>query len=163
MANQIELDIQGLSHEGVGVARHDGKVIFVADALPGDRVLATITQSKRKFSQATIASLIQPSAHRVEPPCRYFATCGGCTQQHISAAGQLEFKQANLAALLQRELGDVVADDVWQTPLDGEQWYYRHRIRLQRKGESLGFFAAQSNKLVDIAQCLVLDERINNK
>jgi 23S rRNA (uracil1939-C5)-methyltransferase len=158
----LELSIESLSHEGKGVARHKGKVIFVEDAVPGDVLNADIDSSKRKMAMAHNVGLITVSEHRCEAKCRYFQQCGGCTQQHIDVDTQIEFKQKNLHQQLQRETSQILDSEIWQAPLVAEQWFYRHRIRMQRKGEALGFFQSKTNRLIDVSECLVIDQRLND-
>ena len=101
-----EVDIIDLSHEAHGVARLDGKAVFVADALPGERVVLRRVRRHRNFDEAVLESVITASPDRVAPPCPHYGTCGGCALQHLSPAAQLAFKQAQLIENLAR-LGSV--------------------------------------------------------
>jgi 23S rRNA (uracil1939-C5)-methyltransferase len=153
-------DIIDLSHEAHGVARLDGKAVFVADALPGERVMLKRVKRHRNFDEAVLESVITPSPDRVAPPCPYYGTCGGCALQHLAPAAQLAFKQAQLLENLAR-LGSVEPVRVLE-PLAGPVWGYRRRARLglkhvPRKGRVVvGFRERSAPYVADLHECRVL-------
>jgi len=89
-------DIVDLSHEAQGVARLEGKAVFVADALPGERVMLRRVRRHRSFDEAALEEVLVASPDRVVPPCPHYGTCGGCALQHLAPAAQLAFKQGQL-------------------------------------------------------------------
>ena len=93
MAAPIELAIESVDHEARGVAHHDGKVIFVDGALPGELVHGASYRKKPKFENAQITAILQASASRVTPRCPNYGTCGGCSMQHGDLATQVAIKQ----------------------------------------------------------------------
>ncbi|HSW33511.1 MAG TPA: TRAM domain-containing protein, partial [Steroidobacteraceae bacterium] len=155
-----EADIVDLSHEAKGVARVDGKTVFVADALPGERVVLRRVGRHRNFDEAVLESVLRPSADRVVPACPHYGTCGGCALQHLAPAAQLAFKQAQLLENLAR-LGGVEPGRAIE-PLTGPIWGYRRRARLgvkhvARKGRVLVGFRERSAPFVaDLHECRVL-------
>jgi 23S rRNA (uracil1939-C5)-methyltransferase len=155
-----EADIVDLSHEAKGVARIDGKTVFVADALPGERVVLRRVARHRNFDEAVLESVLRPSADRVVPACPHYGTCGGCALQHLGPAAQLAFKQVQLLENLAR-LGGVAPDRLLE-PLTGPVWGYRRRARLGvkhvlRKGRVLVGFRERSAPFVaDLHECRVL-------
>jgi len=155
-----EADIVDLTHEGHGVARIDGKAVFVADALPGERVVLRRKRRHRNFDEAVLESVLRPSADRVEPMCPHFGICGGCALQHLSPEAQLAFKQSQLTENLAR-LGGVTPGRLLE-PLAGPIWGYRRRARLgvkyvRRKGRVLVGFRERSAPFVaDLHECRVL-------
>ena len=86
--------VDGLTHEAKGVARLQGKVTFIDGALPGETVTAQVTKNGRRFDEAILTSIIDPSPHRVEPACPHFTVCGGCRFQHLSDDKQLAAQTA---------------------------------------------------------------------
>jgi len=78
-----EAVIESLDHEGRGVARVDGKAIFIEGALPGERVTFSSYRVKPNFEQAEVVRVLSPSSRRVTPPCPHFGVCGGCSMQHL--------------------------------------------------------------------------------
>jgi 23S rRNA (uracil1939-C5)-methyltransferase len=152
--------IVDLSHEGQGVARLEGKAVFVADALPGERVLLRRVRRHRSFDEAVLESVLAASPDRVEAPCPHYGTCGGCALQHLAPAAQLAFKQAQLLEALVR-LGAVEPGAVLP-PLTGPVWHYRRRARLgikhvSRKGRVLvGFRERSARYVADLHECRIL-------
>ena len=155
-----EADVVDLSHEGMGVARVDGKAVFVADALPGERVVMRRVARHRNFDQAVLESVLVASPDRVAAACPHFGTCGGCALQHLDPAAQLRFKQAQLLENLAR-LGGVEPAGLLP-PLEGPVWGYRRRARLgiklvPRKGRVLvGFRERSAPYVADLHECRVL-------
>ena len=123
-----ELDIEGLSHEGRGVARHQGKVVFVEGALPGERVSVQVTRRRRGFLEARTAAILRSSPERVEPPCPHSDRCGGCSLQHWDPQAQIQWKQQVLADQLGHFGG--LQPDAWLPPLLGPTEGYRQKARL---------------------------------
>ena len=166
-APAIELDIDDLSHEARGVARHEGKVVFVEDALPGERVLARIVRRGRDFDQAQTVEVLQASPDRVEPRCPHFGVCGGCVLQHLAPAAQIAAKQNQLLENFRR-IGGLEPVRVLP-PLLAEPWGYRRKARLSvkhvaKKGKVLvGFRERQPRFIADIGRCEVLDPRIGTR
>ena len=76
--------IVDLTHDGVGVADLDGRKVFVADALPGERVEIALRKRRRKLQEADLVQVLEPSPSRVQPGCEYFGRCGGCALQHLA-------------------------------------------------------------------------------
>ena len=155
-----EADVVDLSHEGMGVARVEGKAVFVADALPGERVVMRRLARHRNFDQAVLESVLVASPDRVAAACPHFGTCGGCALQHLDPAAQLRFKQAQLLENLAR-LGGVEPAGLLP-PLEGPVWGYRRRARLgiklvPRKGRVLvGFRERSAPYVADLHECRVL-------
>jgi 23S rRNA (uracil1939-C5)-methyltransferase len=159
-ADAEQADIVDLSHEGHGVARLDGKAVFVTDALPGERVVLRRVRRHRNFDEAVLESVLVPSPDRVEPPCPHYGTCGGCALQHLGPAAQLAFKQGQLFENLAR-LGGVEPERALE-PLTGPSWGYRRRARLgikhvPRKGRVVvGFRERAAPYVADLHECRVL-------
>src|SRR5690606_9784509 len=95
------LEIESLDLDARGIARGDGKVVFVEGALPGERVLAHIARRKPSFDTARTEQVLKSSAQRVTPPCEYFGVCGGCAMQHLEPAAQVAVKQRVLEDALE--------------------------------------------------------------
>jgi 23S rRNA (uracil1939-C5)-methyltransferase len=159
-----QADIVDLTHEAQGVARIDGKTVFVADALPGERVVLRRTHRQRKLDYAVTEQVLRASADRVPPRCPHFGLCGGCALQHLAPRAQLAFKQTQLVENLAR-LGGVQAAGLLE-PLTGPVWNYRRRARLgiklvPRKGKVLvGFRERSSPYVADLQECHVLVEPV---
>lgn len=158
------MEIISLAHDGRGVARVDGKTIFVAGALPGEVVMAARQRKHRRYDDADTIEVLEASPDRVIPGCKHFGTCGGCALQHLEGARQLEAKRAHLAEQFSR-LGQVQPDS-WLEPLRGPMWAYRRRARLGvkyvfKKGRVLvGFRERAKPYITDVRHCPVLAEPV---
>ena len=159
--------VADLTHEGEGVVRDSGdggKVAFVAGALPGERVSFRRVSFHRSHDEAELVEVLEPAALRVTPRCAHFGVCGGCALQHLDPAAQLQAKQKELAANLQR-IGNVAPAE-WLPPLLGPVWNYRRRARLSsryvtKKARSLvGFREKQGKYVADVTRCEVLAEPV---
>ena len=102
---EIELVIDSLTNLGQGIGRHDGWVVFVPFALPGERVRARVFRNHKGHSEADLVEVLEPSPHRVAPVCRLFGTCGGCQYQNLDYAEQLRWKREQVAGLLKHMAG----------------------------------------------------------
>jgi 23S rRNA (uracil1939-C5)-methyltransferase len=156
----VTAEIRDLSHEGLGVADLGGRRIFVAGALPSERVLVAPRRRRRRYQEADLLEVVTAAPDRVVPACEYFGTCGGCALQHMSYAAQVRFKQ-NVAAEAFERIGGV-APGQWLEPIVGPEWRYRRRARLgvkqvEAKGRVLvGFRERAASLITDMRHCSVL-------
>ena len=157
--------IESLDNEGRGVARIEGKAVFVEGALPTERVRIQTLKRKPSYELARVVSIERASASRVSPRCPHFGVCGGCSLQHASAELQVAAKQRVLEEALAR-IGKVRPSRLLP-PLYGPTWGYRNRARLSvrnvpRKGGVLvGFHERRSSYVADMLECHVLPPRIS--
>jgi 23S rRNA (uracil1939-C5)-methyltransferase len=164
---ELTADIADLDHEGRGVARVDGKVTFIRGALPGERVRYRLYRHGKQADEGLAGAIEQASAERVAPRCAHFGTCGGCSLQHLSPAGQAAFKQKQLLDALER-IGKVRPDAV-APAITGSPWGYRRRARLSVKhvtkkgGVLVGFREMDSPYVAQLESCHVLDPRVGLK
>jgi 23S rRNA (uracil1939-C5)-methyltransferase len=146
------LHVETMSHGPDAVARHEGRVVFVRGAAPGDVVDADVTERRASYTRAVLRSLRRAGAGRREPPCPYVGRCGGCQWQHLTYAAQLDAKLRNLLDHLRR-IGGFDAPPVRPPVPAPEEWRYRHRINLRVQDRRLGFYRAESHELVEIETC----------
>ena len=152
--------------EANAIARRDGKVLFVRDALAGEEVLAQLVRSKAKYDVAQMLEVRKPSVQRVAPRCPHFGVCGGCSMQHLEPRAQVSVKQRVLEDTLWH-LGKVRAQTVL-APIVGSAWGYRYRARLSvrnviKKGKVLvGFHEKGSGFVADMQVCHVLPKRVSD-
>ncbi len=127
--------IDSLTHDGRGIAAVEGKKVFVAGALQGERVRFQRRKRRRNFDEAELLEVLEPSPRRIAPRCEVFGVCGGCSLQHMSAADQREIKLQTLKDNLAR-IGKVEPKR-WLEPLfdtsEEGGWHYRRRARLAVK------------------------------
>jgi 23S rRNA (uracil1939-C5)-methyltransferase len=162
----IALDVRSLDQEGRGLARIDGKAIFVEGALPGERVLASTIKRKPTYELARAETILERSAQRVEPRCAYFGVCGGCSLQHLDVAAQVAVKQRTLEDALWH-IGRVRPQIVLPA-IHGPAWGYRERARLtvrnvpKKGGVLVGFHERKSSYVADMMSCEVLPPKISS-
>ncbi len=150
--------IEGISHDGQGVARIEGLAVFVPGALPGETVDVKVTQRKRKFGRAQLKSILEASPHRAEPPCPYYGECGGCDYQHASYALQLELKTEVVRQTLLR-IGkiDTTVNPCLPSP---KIWRYRNKVswhaRPDTTGWRLGYYRSDTRNLLGIEDCRLI-------
>jgi 23S rRNA (uracil1939-C5)-methyltransferase len=163
----VSLTIETLSHEGRGIAHHDGRVAFIQGALPGETVEAKIHKRRRQQDEGQALSIQDPAAERVDPPCPHAGVCGGCSLQHLDPEVQIRHKAQSLASLLMRTGG--VTPERWLAPITGPVQGYRCRARLgvkhvPRKDDRVlvGFRERFSPFIADIDRCDVLDARVGS-
>ncbi|HVV01141.1 MAG TPA: class I SAM-dependent RNA methyltransferase [Verrucomicrobiae bacterium] len=162
----VTICIEDIAFGGEGVARLDDFVIFVPFVAKGERVEAEITEIKKRFGRAKLLRVVEPSPHRVPPPCPYFGDCGGCQYQHLDYAEQLRLKHKQLADLFQR-LGGF--DPALVQPVIGcpQPYGYRNRIMIRsqwdkfKQGLNLGFIRADNRLVVDIEECKIAEPALN--
>jgi len=122
------LEVSDISSEGKAVARHEGLVVFIEGAVPGDVADVNVYRKKSSFAEARLEKLISPSEHRVEPVCNHFGTCGGCKWQHLNYNKQLEFKQKYVYDAFTR-IGKLEFPEL--LPIIGNNLLYEYRNKLE--------------------------------
>lgn len=153
-------EIVALDHDGRGVARIDGKTVFVDGALPGELVLLQRVRRRRRHDEAVVVEVLRPAPERVAPRCAHFGSCGGCSLQHLEPGAQLLAKGRVVAEELSRIGG--VAPQAWLAPLTGPAWGYRRRARLgckyvnRKERVFVGFRERGSSFLADVRRCEIL-------
>jgi len=161
-----EFIIQDLSRGGAGVGKDaDGRAVFVHGTAPGDRVRARITEEKKRYAQAELLEVIEPSTLRVEPRCKAFGhgvgKCGGCQWQHLPY--ELQWKTKVEGAL--HALSRVGFKDASQVPREEfaakNPWNYRNRIQLRGGAHGVGFYSRGSHQIVPIDRCEIAREELN--
>ncbi len=151
----VRLDLTHMAHGGEALGRHQGKVIFVPYALPGERVVVEIVQDKPAYARARLVQIIAPSPRRVRPRCQHFGDCGGCQWQHVRYEAQLQFKGSILADQLQR-VGHFARPPLRPIIGAADPWGYRNVAHLVVGEEGLGYQATGSHRVVPVTECPIL-------
>jgi len=154
-----ELTIDDLLHGPEGVGRVDGRAVFVARSVPGDRLKIQVTERKKSFWRADIVNVLEASPDRRKAPCHVFGRCGGCQWLHVDYERQLVAKQRNVTEALRRLGGlDTAAVDVQPIVPSPRKYHYRRRARLQCRviapgTLAVGFKAAATHRVVSHDDC----------
>ena len=161
IGDRIDVDITAIAHGGHCIARHEGRVIFVRHAIPGERVTVEITDVSKSFARGNCVSIIKSSEHRVMPPCEYARPdgCGGCDFQHIEISHQRALKSAIIVEQFQRLAKMEIDISVEEVP---PYLHWRNRMEFTVSNNSkLGLFASRSSQIIDIEKCLIASEKID--
>lgn len=156
----LRLEIESLDLDANGVARNDGKVVFVRGALTGEAVTARVVRRKPKYDVAEVDTIERASSQRVVPRCPNFGICGGCSMQHVEPRAQVSLKQRVLEDTLWH-IGKVRAETML-APIVGPAYAYRYRARLsvrhvpKKGGVLVGFHERGSSYVADMRECHVL-------
>ena len=152
----MQVHIDRMDHFGNGIGNINGKIIFVKGALPGETVDVTITKDKKSFMEGTINTIIYKSSKRVEPFCKYFGICGGCSLCHLNYENTLEYKKERVKNILSKF--DIPKINVIRNEND---LYYRNKIELKIVDGKLGFYEKSTHNLIEIKDCKVTKKSIN--
>jgi len=143
-------------------SRARGKAVFVPFVLAAEQIEASLTEQKSGFARAQVDTVIEPSPHRIPPPCPYFTRCGGCHYQHATYEHQLEIKQEILRENLRRIAKLELPFDIEVHP--SPPWNYRNRSRLQIQVNptfAAGYFKLASHELLPVEECPISSPLIN--
>ncbi|HDD35749.1 MAG TPA: 23S rRNA (uracil(1939)-C(5))-methyltransferase RlmD, partial [Candidatus Desulfofervidus auxilii] len=156
-----KVKIEKLIAGGWGLARSDGKVIFVPYVLPEEIVRIKIFEEKKDYSLAHLIEVIDPSAQRILPSCPHFGICGGCDYQHMPYELQLKVKKDLLKETIIHQVGEINIKEV----IPSTPFFYRNRIylRIRREGYKvkLGFYKKNTHELISIERCPLAVNAIN--
>ena len=155
----VEVEITALSNEGRGIAHVNDRIVFIDQALKGERVLFKYTRLTSNIAEGRAVEVLQPSPLRVEPACSVFDMCGGCSLQHMSSQAQIELKQSMLLDQLAHN-GVSPAEVI--PPMLGPEYGYRHKARLgvryvhKKEKVLVGFRERNSSFITETQRCEVL-------
>ena len=158
--------IESLDREGRGIARVEGKAIFIEGGLPGETVSYASYRRKPTYEQAIVTAIHETSAARELPRCPHFGVCGGCSMQHLEPHSQVAAKQRVLEDSLWH-IGKVRPETMLRA-IYGQAWGYRHRARMsvrlvpKKGGVLVGFHERKSSFIADMTSCEVLPRRISD-
>lgn len=162
----VSAKIESLSHEGRGIARVEGKTVFVNGALPGEAALFQYKKQRPKYDEAHALEITNPAAERVDAKCEFFGLCGGCSLQHMQHDFQIKHKQSVLLEQL-THIGKVQPKSVI-SPLTGPVWGYRRKARLgvkyvdKKERVLVGFREKYSPFVADMNSCEVLHPSVGS-
>lgn len=159
ISKQITLRAGKAIFGGYCIGRQGGKVVLIKYALPGEKIKASVDAEKKDYCTASVLEVLEPSPDRVDPKCKFFASCGGCQFQFISYAAQVRLKQEILEDSLKRFAKlDMIP---FLPPVQGIPWNYRFRAQFKVSGGRTGFYRKKTRQVVDINYCPVMTKGIN--
>ena len=155
---RVSLRIESVVHGGEGLARHEGRVVFVRGSAPGDLVEAELAGSEARFERARTLRVVEAGPARVEAPCPIVDRCGGCPLQHVESGAQLAAKTALTRDALER-IGGIPPGDYELKPIvpSPKPFRYRRRARLHRGSGGAWGFAGEEG-IVPVEQCALFED-----
>ena len=156
----MECTVDSVGFGGRGVARVEGRVVFVPFTLAGERVRVRVTRDLSGYMEAGLVDVLVPSPERVAPRCRHFGECGGCVYQHARYPHQLEIKTRQVTDALERigRFREIPLHPMIASP---HAYGYRNRITVHHREGATGFFAPASRRVVDVASCPIANDAVN--
>lgn len=151
-----KVKIYALDSKGRGIARLQGKIIFVKHALIDEVVQVHVVKEKSKYMMGTVTSYLETSEKRVQPICPFFGICGGCDIMHMAYEEQLKFKEEKV----KHALGTLVDTSLIQKIVYGNPFYYRNKVTF-KVDKKIGFYEKESHKIVSIASCFLISKKMN--
>ncbi|MEL7648154.1 MAG: 23S rRNA (uracil(1939)-C(5))-methyltransferase RlmD [Sedimentibacter sp.] len=156
---KTEVEIIDLNHEGKGVAKRDGFVVFVEKTVPGDTAEIKITDTKKNFALGNLIRIVKPSPDRIEPLCSHYSQCGGCQLMHMDYKSQLNYKRNRVQNEFRRASVNVDEAAIYDTMGMEEPLRYRNKTAFsvaQKNGETIiGPYEEGTYNTVNIAGCML--------
>lgn len=151
--------ITDYDHKGRGIARINNKIVFIPNTIIDEIVEIEIIKEKKKYMEAKVLSFIKKSPIRVENKCPYYPKCGGCDLLHLPYDIQLQYKENKVKNIINKytkeeiEINSIVPSD--------KQFNYRNKVTLQVDRNKMGFYEKESNNIIEIKKCLLIDDKLN--
>jgi len=153
------LKINKIVYGGQGLARHEGKVIFIPFTISEEKVTVKITQSKKNYANAELLRIIDPSPERIAPRCEHYTKCGGCQFQHMDYHKQLETKKE----ILIENLGSHIdPSSIEMIGLPAHSWNYRQHIKITYQEGVLGYHGHSNKNIFELKMCPIFLENLEH-
>lgn len=163
---KIQVRIDDVAFGGDGVARVGDFVLFVPYSVDGDEIEVEIIDLKKTYGRGRIVGMMNPSPYRVLPLCPYYGLCGGCMMQHISYTHQLELKKHQIEESFRR-IAKIQAPPIREVIASPRPFGWRGKAEFHFSAAEgkmkTGFMAPQSNRIIEVEKCLIVDDSINSK
>lgn len=152
------VQIERLDHHGRGIAHLDGKIVFIDNALPDEKVKIKITKESSKYYEAKVTEYVKLSDKRVKSKCIYYESCGGCHLRHMDYNGTIDFKIKKVKEIFEKYAGLIIDPEVIECPKEN---HYRNKVEIKVVNNVVGFYEKGSHNIVELDRCLNAEDAIN--
>ncbi|MEJ5307822.1 MAG: 23S rRNA (uracil(1939)-C(5))-methyltransferase RlmD [candidate division WOR-3 bacterium] len=159
MKENPKIKIEKIVSDGRGIGRYEGKVFFVNDVIPDEIIEVESINEKKNFTEAKAVSILKKSPYRINPPCKYYKDCGGCSFQHIDYKYHKVIKTQILKELLKMNSKINYEDGI--EFVESIPFFYRNKITLRVNEKGVSLLKEKSNEFVNIESCQIVNEKIN--
>ena len=154
-----KVKIERLDDFGNGIGKINGKIIFIPHTYINEVVLCDIKKETKNYLVGEMVELLEKSEKRIDSKCPYYGICGGCSLQHLSYEDGINYKKEKIQNLLRRK---KLYDKEILIVKNEQDYFYRNKIELKLENGKLGFYEQNTHKLVEIKECVITKESINN-
>lgn len=152
------VEVIKLDHLGRGIGKLDGKIIFIHNALPNEIVSVKIIKDKKRYYEGIVTEYKKLSNKRIQPLCPYYDKCGGCDLMHLDYNDELKFKQEKIENIINQYVNENIKIN---KIIESDNIYnYRNKLTLHINNK-IGLYQKQSNDIIEIDKCLIVDDKIN--
>ena len=155
----MQVKIEKLDHYGRGITKIENKICFVEGALKDEVVEIEVIKEKKKYYLATTKKVIEKSKDRITSNCPYYARCGGCNLDHISFEKEQEFKEEKVKEIMTKFA--KISNDKIKPIIYDNPYHYRNKITLHKDDKKIGLYEKESNTIIPITKCLLLNDKLN--
>ena len=153
------VEIEKLDHQGRGISKINGKVIFIPNAYIGETVEVEVIKETKKYMEGKVTKYIKTSNNRINYNCPYYHECGGCNIAHINYEKQLEFKKNTVIDIFKRYANIDINPNICESE---DKFHYRNKVVFHIENNKMGFYKDETNLLVPIDSCLLLNQKLND-
>ena len=149
--------IDRFNDTGEGIGKINNEIVFVEKTVPGDVVEVENIIKHKNYLEASPAKIIKNSSKRIPAPCPYYEKCGGCQIMNLNYPEQLAYKKEKVINIF-KKYGDITVNP---NIVFDKEWHYRNKITLQAENNKIGLFKSKSNEIVEIDECLLISNSMN--
>ena len=153
----MEVVIEKMNHQAMGIAKINGKVVFIPKVIVGDIVDIDIVKEYKNYNIGRVNKIIKKGFKRVDVLCPYYDICGGCSISAYTYEDELEYKVNNVIDIFKRNEIDIKPNII----KSDNRYGYRNKITLQVSNGIIGLYEEDSNKIVDVDKCLLVSDKLN--
>ena len=153
----MEVVIEKMNHQAMGIAKINGKVVFIPKVIVGDIVDIDIVKEYKNYNIGRVNKIIKNGSKRVDVLCPYYDICGGCSISAYTYQDELEYKVNNVIDIFKRNEIDIKPNII----KSDNRYGYRNKITLQVSNGIIGLYEEDSNTIVDVDKCLLVSDKLN--